>query len=93
LSAANADNLLVGTEGNDIDSILYNDIQGSYKFGIGAGRDDQFGITLGVKNLLDEQPPIITQPARTQVSGSNTVVGGVYDTRGRFVYLNLSAAF
>lgn len=95
LSSANADNLLVDSanplisEGNNIDDVIYHDAQASYNF----GQDENYNITLGIKNLLDEQPPIITQPARTQLSGANTVVGGIYDTRGRFVYLNLSASF
>jgi len=95
LSSANADNLLVNNpdpvivEGNQIDAIFYHDIQGSYTFG---ESEQRYNITVGVKNLTDKQPPIITGPARTQSSGSNTVVGGVYDIRGRFVYLNLSVS-
>jgi len=76
-------------EGNQIDAIFYHDIQGSYTFG---ESEQRYNITVGVKNLTDKQPPIITGPARTQSSGSNTVVGGVYDIRGRFVYLNLSVS-
>ena len=95
LSSANADNLLVDdpdpviAAGNSIGSVLYNDLYGSYVF----GNDSQFQVAAGIKNILDEQPPIITQPARTQVSGANTVVGGIYDTRGQFIYLRFSADF
>ena len=48
-------------------------------------------LRFGVTNLFDRQPPIITPPSRTATD--NTVLGGIYDVRGRFFYVGLSARF
>ncbi len=71
---------------NQIPSVAYHDVQGSF-----AIADRRYMLSIGVKNLLDKQPPIITTPARTVV-GLPTVAG-IYDTRGRFFYTQLGLKF
>lgn len=69
-----------------IGAVWYHDVQASF--------DTQSGLTLavGVKNLFDRDPPIISGPARTSPNGEVTATG-VYDTRGRFLYTTASLKF
>jgi len=66
------------------DSIWYHDLSLTYEA-------DEWTITGGVRNLLDEKPPLIDQgqgPARM-----NIVVQSTYDLIGRRMFLNLSKRF
>ncbi len=65
-------------------SIWYHDLSLTYEA-------DEWTITGGVRNLLDERPPLIDQgqgPARL-----NIVVQSTYDLFGRRAFLNLSRRF
>lgn len=72
---------------NHIPAIAYNDLQAN--FALPGGR---YSLSLGMKNLFDQQPPLITTPART-VPGDYPTVTAVYDTRGRFFYTTASIKF
>ena len=66
------------------DSIWYHDLSLTYEA-------DEWSITGGVRNLLDEEPPLIDQgqgPARM-----NMVVQSTYDLYGRRLFLNASKRF
>jgi len=71
---------------NDIGAVWYHDIQASYEV------DDTLTLSLGVKNLFDRDPPLISGPARTSPNGEATATG-IYDTRGRFFYTTLGIEF
>jgi iron complex outermembrane receptor protein len=65
-------------------SKLYHDLSATYQ-------GDEWAISVGVKNLLDEEPPQITQgegPTRY-----NYVVQSTYDLFGRRAFLNLQKSF
>ena len=52
-----------------------------------AWRSDMYVVRLGVRNVLDEAPPITDDNALS-------VLGGIgYDLLGRTVFLNLTAGF
>lgn len=65
----------------------YTDLQIGHVFAA-----QRLGLTLGVKNVFDADPPINTTPSRTVVNGSS-VSGNVYDVRGRFLYASASIKF
>ncbi len=69
-----------------IGSVWYHDVQASLDTGSGLT------LELGVKNLFDRAPPIISGPARTSPNGEVTATG-VYDTRGRFLYTTARLKF
>ncbi len=73
-----------------VDSVLYHDLSASYYF-------EDTGITalLGVANLLDEEPPQlsnIAQGGRLDTVG-NSAFYSQYDWRGRRIFLNLTYDF
>jgi iron complex outermembrane receptor protein len=88
--AALADTTILSTSplnaGNHIPAYAYHDLQATAEVG------SRFTITLGVKNLFDTQPPLITTPART-VNGTVPTVAAIYDTRGRFFYSSAAIKF
>lgn len=55
------------------------------------GPDDSTLITLGVSNLLDEQPPLITAAAGS--NRGNRVTSSGYDQVGRAIFANISYKF
>ena len=66
------------------DSVWYHDLSLTYD-------RDEWSTTLGVRNLLDEEPPLIDQgsgPARM-----NIVVQSTYDLFGRRAFLNVQKRF
>lgn len=74
--------------GNDIDSFFYHDLQASIFFG------DDFTATVGVKNVTDEAPPLVTEFSNSGlVPSAGVTAGGVYDTRGRFMYITATKRF
>ncbi len=73
---------------NHVPTVAYHDLQLR-----AAVMDDRFQFSVGVKNLFDKQPPLITAPARTIVDPQAPTVSGIYDTRGRFFYTSMSARF
>ena len=67
-------------EFNDLDSVVYNDIQATWRPGM---MDDNLDLTLGVKNLFDEDLPPCYSCAL------NGFDGNVYDISGQFYYARL----
>jgi iron complex outermembrane receptor protein len=77
-----------GDNSNRIGVYVYHDVQAS----INAGENYTF--TLGVKNLTDREPPLITAFSNSGLSGSASVTaGGIYDVRGRFFYTRATIRF
>lgn len=66
------------------DSVLYHDLTANYS------RDD-WSVAFGIRNVADEQPPLITQGQGT--SRFNHVVQSGYDLDGRSFFLNLQRRF
>jgi outer membrane receptor protein involved in Fe transport len=54
-------------------------------------RGDHYGITVGVRNLFDREPPQISSGAYNRIGNSPLYSG--YDFAGRTFFVNLSAAF
>lgn len=65
-------------------SKIYHDLSATYV------RDD-WSVSLGIKNLFDNEPPLITQGSGP--SRFNYVVQSTYDLYGRRAFLNLQKAF
>lgn len=72
--------------GNDIDSQLYLDLYGVVTL------TDNAQLRVGIKNATDEESPIITGLFELN-GGADTTFPGIYDVRGRFMYLNASYNF
>ncbi|MDX1404517.1 MAG: TonB-dependent receptor [Woeseiaceae bacterium] len=74
--------LLLTTEATvaicDADSVWYHDISASYAA-------DTWGVTAGIKNIADEQPPLITRGAGS--NRMNRVTSSGYDQIGRQYFL------
>lgn len=86
--AAVDDPLIPGDNSNNVGTYVYHDLQASLEV------DERFTFYLGVKNLTDEDPPLITEFSNSGIVGSGSVTaGGIYDVRGRFFYTRLSASF
>ncbi len=62
--------------GNFANSFFYHDISASYQF-------QNIGITVGVDNLFDKDPPFLSDLF------TNSIVSGPYDYTGRYVYMKL----
>jgi len=67
---------------NQLDTIIYHDIQASYFLS-----DYDTRLTFGIQNLLDKEPPISTQPF------ANSFDGSLYDGVGRFMYGRVTVKF
>ncbi len=87
--AATTDNpALPGNNSNRIPAYVYHDLQTTFR------ANEQFSMTLGVKNLADRKPPLITSFSNSGLSGSASVTaGGIYDVRGRFFYAQVGIDF
>ena len=70
---------------NNISGQAYVDLSGRYTF----EGNSSYEIFAGVKNLLDNDPPITPRPVANNVQ-TNTVI---YDVIGRYFYLGLRAKF
>ena len=66
------------------DSTFYHDLSATYQM-------DDWSISLGIKNLADEKPPLIKQGSGP--SRFNYVVQSTYDLYGRRAFLNLQKSF
>ena len=76
-----------GDNSNQIPVYVYHDLQ----LVMDAG---QTTFTLGVKNLTDKDPPLITSFSNSGLSGSASVTaGGIYGVRGRFMYAQMGIKF
>ncbi|AWL11350.1 Vitamin B12 transporter BtuB [Saliniradius amylolyticus] len=65
---------------NIADSIWYHDVQGTYYM-------KNYSFTLGVRNLLDEEPPYITN------NQDMNTINQSYDVAGRYMYARVTAKF
>lgn len=78
---------LPGDNSNHIGAYVYQDLQ----LVLDAGK---MTFTMGVKNLTDKKPPLITSFSNSGLSGSASVTaGGIYDVRGRFFYSQVGFKF
>ncbi|MGL5048803.1 MAG: TonB-dependent receptor, partial [Shewanella sp.] len=68
-------------EGNDVDSIIYHNISGTYHI------NDMMIVSLGVKNFTDEKP------SRVSNGSDGGTVPEVYDTIGRTIYGGITVKF
>jgi outer membrane receptor protein involved in Fe transport len=62
--------------GNFATGFFYHDISASYKY-------NNIGVTVGVDNLLDKDPPYLADLF------TNSIVAGPYDYTGRFMYMKV----
>lgn len=73
---------------NRIGTYVYHDLHAAFAFA------DRQSFVIGIKNLADVDPPLITEFSNAGVVGSAGVTaGGVYDVRGRFFYVRMARAF
>ena len=79
--------VVTSTAGDRIPSYTYHDLQAKYSF----GPDRNYQFYLGVNNLFDKQPPVVTD-LTNQWPGSNTVAS-TYDLLGRRFYAGVSVKF
>jgi outer membrane receptor protein involved in Fe transport len=79
--------VVTSTDGDLIPAYTYHDIQA--KFTVGEEKNYEFYI--GVNNLFDKQPPVVTDLAN-QWPGTNTVAS-TYDLIGRRLYAGVRAKF
>lgn len=66
-----------------IDSYVYFDLTGGYRF------SEELEITLGIRNLLSEEPPVLGD---LNLGGANTIPA-TYDIQGRVMFAALKAKF
>ena len=67
-------------------SKMYHDLSATYQL-------DDWSVTLGVKNVFDEMPPLVNQNTDEAPSRFNYVVQSAYDLFGRRAFLNLNKSF
>jgi iron complex outermembrane receptor protein len=67
-------------------SEMYHDLSATYE------RDD-WAVTLGIKNIFDNMPPLVNQDTDEAPSRMNFVVQSTYDLFGRRAFLNLRKSF
>ena len=67
---------------NEIPSYVYNDLSVSWA-------DNNYSVSLGVNNVGDKQPPLLTQTSQYGSTGVNTAPEA-YDTIGRQWYVTFT---
>jgi iron complex outermembrane receptor protein len=65
---------------NEADAIWYHDVQATYDY-------EGWNFTLGVRNLLDEDPPYVTN------NDDMNTIHYSYDTAGRYMYARVAYSF
>jgi outer membrane receptor protein involved in Fe transport len=70
-----------------LDSVDYLDLAGSYTF------RDNITLRIGINNLTDVDPPLIGQSNALSTYVSGNTFPQVYDTLGRYGFINLTADF
>ena len=82
---------LVEDGGNAIDEAIdatgYIDLAAFYEF------NDEVTFRVGVNNVLDNDPPIVTTFGTTGVNVEANTVAGVFDAGGRFLFAGVNLAF
>ncbi|WP_330147161.1 TonB-dependent receptor [Shewanella oncorhynchi] len=71
---------------NEIDAVIYHDVNASYTFTNG------WEAMVGVRNLFDKQPPLLPQGSNSGSTGINTA-SEAYDVTGRYFYAGVTAKF
>lgn len=71
---------------NEIDAVIYHDVNASYTFANG------WEAMVGVRNLFDKQPPLLPQGSNSGSTGINTA-SEAYDVTGRYFYAGVTAKF
>lgn len=79
--------VVTSTDGDRIPAYTYHDLQAKFA----AGEDRNYEFYVGVINLLDKQPPVVSDLAN-QWPGTNTVAS-TYDLLGRRFYAGVRAKF
>jgi len=79
--------VVTATRGDYIPSVTYHDLQAKFM----VGEDKKYEFYLGVNNLFDKQPTLVTDLAN-QWPGTNTVASS-YDLLGRRFYAGVRARF
>ncbi len=54
---------------------------------------DKVNLRLGVNNILDRNPPIISQGSLTGTIGNGNTIVGTYDYLGRYIFMNATVDF
>jgi iron complex outermembrane receptor protein len=67
-------------------SKIYHDLSATYQ-------RDTWSLTLGIKNVFDEMPPLVNQNTDEAPSRFNYVVQSAYDLFGRRAFLNFNMGF
>ena len=67
-------------------SKLYHDLSATYQ-------RDAWALTVGIKNVFDEMPPLVNQNTTEAPSRFNYVVQSTYDLYGRRVFANFTMGF
>lgn len=80
------DNNILNDNLNNIDSVFYVDMRGSYRF------NESVEAFIGFNNLFDEQPPSMGSSHKYHHNGVSTN-GTAFDTVGRQWYAGISASF
>lgn len=80
------DNTKMSEELNTIESMVYNDLRVSYNI------MEKTNLFVGVTNLFDEQPPLLTATHKYQQQGTLTN-GTAYDLSGRQFYAGVKMSF
>ena len=65
----------------------YFDLTGAYTF------MESYTLRLGVKNLFDQDPPLLGQDNLPPTVGNGNTFSQVYDTLGRYGFVNLTLDF
>ena len=73
---------------NKIDAYVYHDLQ----LRMDLGEQQQYGLYLGVDNVLNKKPPVINQLMASGVTGTETAAD-TYDPIGRFIYGGVQLKF
>jgi iron complex outermembrane receptor protein len=80
------DNAILNDNLNDIDSVVYVDLRGSYRV------SESINVYVGSNNLLDESPPRMGSSHKYHQNGVSTN-GTAFDTVGRQWYAGVTATF
>jgi outer membrane receptor protein involved in Fe transport len=77
----------LGAGGVDLDDIHYFDLAGFWDV------TEYASISLGVNNLLDEDPPIAGNAAGPALNGNGNIFPGMYDALGRYMFGRVTVSF
>jgi iron complex outermembrane receptor protein len=86
LTVAPADRLATPLD-DHLSSRSYFDLNASYRF------DRHLTVSAGINNLFDKDPPLASSSSVVGSFGNGNTYPQVYDSYGRFIYLNASYRF